>query len=363
MIMSPSFNITAKSQLKAAKLTLKCELDYPQGQGLIGVFGESGAGKTSLLRLIAGQLNNPELCSISIADKNWQQVVMENNPCVLQPQSGMLFPNMTLLDNLNLVVKHSKWQQLPFTLEQVVNWCQLSPLLNSRVEKLSGGEQQRASFARSLLSGKPVMLLDEPFSALDWQKRRVMLDLIIKLHKEYGLIFIMVSHSLTELALFAQQVIHIEKGQVVNQGPVNVMVPMLSQGSGQQTLSQLQLAFIKQDPNQQFSLWQLIGADKNANSKEAQIYCRQYPSELVAGDIRQMSLAANQVSISLQVQDTSILNQLSGTITQLDKKQDTTLVSIDIHGQVILAEISKLSCQRLGLNIGDNVVAQFKAIL
>jgi molybdate transport system ATP-binding protein len=175
---------TQKKQ-QGHNFTLSVDLVLPLCKGIVGIFGKSGAGKSTLLRVLSG-LEKADLEPVDLEKKilkkveskiHWQdkridKLPADKNPCLLQTQQAQLFPNLTVLANLTFVIKHSAWaNSCSFTFEQVIQWCGIEHLLTQPSTSLSGGEQQRVNLSRSLLSGKPIILLDEPFSALDWNAR------------------------------------------------------------------------------------------------------------------------------------------------------------------------------------------------
>lgn len=353
--MSWSLN-TVYSHKSDAAFALNIETTIPLSDGVIAIYGESGCGKSTLLKCFSGLLNyqgsfsqNGEIVSQSVGE----------NPCVYQPQSGCLFPALSVKDNLTLLIKHSTWRDTTsFTLEQVIEWCELSDLVEKSVQQLSGGEQQRVSFARSLLSGKKVILLDEPFSALDWQRRQQMLALVSKLNKQCDIQFFLVSHSLREIALCSDYVLQLKNGQLVQQGYSQDLINRLALEPGQQVFSRLNLTLESVDHEHQFSRWRF------AQSKDPKhlVYSRGLETSVAIGETKVMTLDANKISLNKKLDtDSSILNHLEAQIIELTAKQHQTLVTLKVEGQTLFADISQLSSTRMALKKGDTVFAQFKA--
>ena len=192
-------------------LTLKKELNFAGGKGLLdidvqieaGIFvaisGPSGSGKTTLLRLIAGLEKGEGL--IKINNKIWLDTA---NGLRLLPQQRKvgyvfqnyaLFPNMTVRQNLTFALEKN---QSPAIIEELINTMELGELVNRYPQQLSGGQQQRVALARALVRKPPILLLDEPLSALDEGLRSHLQDYILKIHRKYQLTTLLVSHDTRE---------------------------------------------------------------------------------------------------------------------------------------------------------------------
>ena len=324
-------------------------------EGITGVFGQSGQGKSSLLKVIAGLLPHP-LNEVRF-DNDASPGLPELNPCVYQEQQVLLFPTMTVEQNLDFVLKHSTWKQKnEFSKQQVVQWCGISSLLNQDVTSLSGGEKQRVSLARSLLSGKPILLLDEPFSALDWRAREELMSLITHLVSEHEIRVVIVSHSLRELALSCHQIVQIENGRITFQGDIKPFLEQAETLSESKAFARLELNSPKQIETFNLSKWSLRHAPEHT------VYVKDERKPYSAQS-KIIILEADKVSISKQSSEhSSMLNELPANITAIEPKQTNVLVSLIVGQQHIYSEITHYSVNKLKLNIGDLVYVQFKAV-
>ncbi len=349
--------------------TLSMDIVLPLPKGIVGVFGKSGAGKSTLLRVLAG-LEKKTLKKIE-SQIHWKGKRIDNlpadkNPCLLQTQQAQLFPNLTVSANLTFVIKHSTWaSSCPFTLEQVIDWCGIEHLLNQPSTSLSGGEQQRVNLARSLLCGKPIILLDEPFSALDWNARVELLSLLVQLQQNYGLHFVIVSHSLKELALCSQNLLHIHQGQLIQSGNTKQVINQISTASKiHSVFSTLQLVNPDVLPEHHLTKWQLgIGMTISTDNLEniPLIYTKGTNDTGIQS--KMITLDANRVSLSRQANlHTSMLNHLESTIDDITHIEHMVLVKLNVQRQTLYAEISQLSFSNLQLQLGETVYCQFKAL-
>ena len=181
----------------------------------VAIIGESGAGKSTLLNLIAG-FEFPHQGEIWLNDKNHTSSAPYERPVSMLFQENNLFPHLTVQQNLALGLKPSlKLTALEQEkIEQVACSVGLGDYLQRLPNSLSGGQKQRVALARCLLRDKPILLLDEPFSALDQKLRVEMLALIDKLCDEKYLTLLLVTHQPSELVGTIDRVLLVENGQI-----------------------------------------------------------------------------------------------------------------------------------------------------
>jgi molybdate transport system ATP-binding protein len=346
------------------KFNIYMDTTIPLSKGIVGVFGGSGHGKSTVLKICSGVLECKDSRVVWEGDKS--ELVIpddaENNPSVYQDQSVTLFEHLTVEQNLKLVINHSLWAQKmrsEISLEKVIDWTGIGLMLNQRASCLSGGEKQRVGLARSLISGKPIIILDEPFSALDWANRIQMLTLIKRVQHESNIRFVIVSHSLRELAICCAHLIHLVNGQIKNQGSCYDMVQQLTLASNEPVFSRLEAKFEQSLTKYHLGKWLLKGEGQFIYTKDQTI-----PSiDVNPNSIQVVNVEADKVSIARsKVAESSILNQLEGSVIDIESYQHLMLVTIDIDGQELRSLISKLSFEQLELDKGQQVFAQFKAV-
>lgn len=189
-------------------------LQVEQGERL-AIIGESGAGKSTLLNLIAG-FETPASGQILLNDCDHTQTQPADRPVSMLFQDNNLFPHLTVAQNIGLALAPSlslnatQQQQV----REIAEKMGLESLLSRRADQLSGGQKQRVALARTLLRDKPILLLDEPFSALDPIRRHELQQFILDICVERNLTFLMVTHQLEETKNLFTRVVEIREGKV-----------------------------------------------------------------------------------------------------------------------------------------------------
>ena len=184
----------------------------------IAIVGPSGAGKSTLLNLIAGFVL-PTQGNIWLNGENHTQSAPYERPVSMLFQENNLFPHLTVQQNLALGLKTSlKLTALEQDqIERVADAVGLTSFLSRLPNSLSGGQKQRVALARCLLRDKPILLLDEPFSALDPELRVEMLNLIDELCHSKNLTLLLVTHQPSELTGKVDRMLRIENGRISQQ--------------------------------------------------------------------------------------------------------------------------------------------------
>ena len=198
-------------------LPMMFDLQVVEGER-IAIVGPSGAGKSTLLNLIAGFVL-PTRGEVWLNGENHTQSAPYERPVSMLFQENNLFPHLTVQQNLALGLKTSlKLTALEQDqIEQVADAVGLTSFLSRLPNSLSGGQKQRVALARCLLRDKPILLLDEPFSALDPELRMEMLNLIDELCHSKKLTLLLVTHQPSELTGKVDRMLRIENGRISQQ--------------------------------------------------------------------------------------------------------------------------------------------------
>jgi len=222
--------IHARLQLQRAAFQLQVDLQLP-GQGVTALFGPSGCGKTSCLRSIAGLERAQGQVTVNgerwqdDADGHWLPTHQRALGYVFQEAS--LFPHLSAHDNIRYGLRRTPAARQRVQIERLVELLGIGPLLPRKPATLSGGERQRVAIARALATSPRVLLIDEPLAALDAERKAEVLPYLDQLSAQLKLPILYVSHSIDEVGRLADQVVLLQAGKVVAQGPVAELLTQL----------------------------------------------------------------------------------------------------------------------------------------
>ncbi len=188
-------------------------------QGITALFGRSGSGKTSLLRLIAG-LDRVAGAHVLFNGECWQDeqhfLSVPKRRIGLVLQDSSLLPHLSVMDNLLYGFRRTPKAIRAIDLPAVLELLELQPLLSRDVNKLSGGQKQRVALGRALLRSPQILLLDEPFTALDRQSKAEIIPFIRRLVRETALPALLISHDPTEVEQLADHVAFMQDGKLTS---------------------------------------------------------------------------------------------------------------------------------------------------
>ncbi len=213
------FSVSKRLHGADGEINLNVDVALAEGE-FVTLFGQSGAGKTTLLRMLAG-LTVPDCGRIAIGGEVWfdseQHIDLppQRREIGLVFQDYALFPNMTVRQNLAFALADKKQGG---RVDELIDIMQLGALQQRLPATLSGGQKQRVALARALVRRPKLLLLDEPFSALDAETRIRLQDEILRLHRNFGLTTLIVSHDQGEVYKLSDRVLLIERGRISRNG-------------------------------------------------------------------------------------------------------------------------------------------------
>ena len=310
--------------------TLAAEFQTP-ASAVTALFGRSGAGKSLLLAAIAG-----------LADLDAGSVAVDGEPST-QPswrrgiglvfQDARLFPHLDVRGNLAFAAKRAPHGES--SIDDVARQTGCQDLLARAVTHLSGGERNRVALARALLAKPRLLLLDEPFAALDGQARAAFLALLRDVHKATRLAMLIVTHQIDDAAFLADHVVALNAGRVTAFG---AMAPSCATPAFQDLLNARDTGVAL--PAQALTLTRSIGgAGKHVWVRADHILlASEQPKGLSARNIWQGAVA-------------SVTTEATGSV----------LVGVETTSGLILSRITKNAAAELGLSIGAGVWAVVKA--
>jgi multiple sugar transport system ATP-binding protein len=190
------------------------DLEVEDGEFLV-IVGPSGCGKTTTLRMLAG-FDTPTSGSIIIGGKKVNDVPPKDRNLAMVFQNYALFPHMTVEKNLayGLKVRHEPRESIRPQITEVAAMLGIEPLLDRKPGQLSGGERQRVALGRALLRKPQAFLLDEPLSNLDAALRTQMRTELQRIHRQFPVTTIYVTHDQVEAMTMADRVALMHKGKL-----------------------------------------------------------------------------------------------------------------------------------------------------
>ena len=352
-------SIDAAFRLDYGSFCLELSLQLPS-HGVSVLFGPSGCGKTSILRAIAG-LERLARGRLSVNGHCWQD---DAQHLFLPPhqralgmvfQEASLFPHLTVARNLAYGWRPVQAGERRVAWQQALDLLGIGQLLDRLPARLSGGERQRVAIARALLTSPQLLLMDEPLSALDYQRKQDILPYLERLQRELEIPVVYVSHAIDEVVRLADYLVLLDQGRVVAAGtPTEALarldLPAAFRDEASVVLAAkvsridtaYQLAELAFDGG---SLWLAAG-------------------DLMPGGEHRVRIHARDVSIALDNHaDSSILNRVPARIESAAPCGGShMLVRCQAQSSPLLARITRRSFDQLALHGGQAVWLQIKAV-
>ncbi len=213
------FKNVEKTYADGFKALKSINLHVKQGE-LLTLIGPSGCGKTTTMKMI-NRLIDPTKGEILINGEN----ILQKDPVQLRRDIGYviqqigLFPHMTIEENISLIPKLKKWPKEKYEnkVDELLDLVGLDPTVYKKryPAELSGGQQQRIGVIRALAGEPPIILMDEPFSALDPISREQLQDELVKLQDEINKTIVFVTHDMDEALKIATRIAIMQEGEIV----------------------------------------------------------------------------------------------------------------------------------------------------
>jgi molybdate transport system ATP-binding protein len=319
------------------------------------LFGPSGAGKSTILSVIAGLVQPQEgrvrLGDITLLDTSGGVCApLQSRSVGVVFQDALLFPHLTVEGNLRYGQRHRKAQTRAVELSRIVEVLEIGELLRRYPRNLSGGEKQRVSLGRALLSGPELLLMDEPLASLDAPLKTRILGYLERAVAEWDIPTLFVTHSQAEVRRAADWVVVMEKGRIVatglpehalgqpeplgwsdSAGPVNLVRLDHVEMSDGQVVGRVGGQSLSLPPEQ----W----------SGATPTFVQFSPTDVILG--RQ------------DISGISARNHLRGRVCRIAASNQAVFVAVDI-GQVIWAEVTPAAARELELKPGVDVVCLLK---
>jgi sulfate transport system ATP-binding protein len=194
-------------------------LEVPDGS-LVALLGPSGSGKSTLLRIVAG-LEQPDAGAVVIGDEDVTRLPPQKRGIGFVFQHYAAFKHMSVRDNVGfgLSIRHEKKPAIRARVDELLEIVGLAGLAERYPSQLSGGQRQRMALARALAVQPRVLLLDEPFGALDANVRQELREWLRRLHDEVHVTTVLVTHDQEEAMAIADRIVVLDGGRVQQSGP------------------------------------------------------------------------------------------------------------------------------------------------
>jgi len=218
-MVTPIITFTNVSKRYGDSVVLsEIELEIPNGQTTV-IVGQSGSGKTTLLRMVNGLIKPDsgrlEVFSDLVPEENIENFRRKIGYAV---QGAGLFPHLSVKENIVLIARLVGWsaQDLDERFEMLMRQMELPLDLSDRIpNELSGGQQQRVGLCRALMLKPKLLLLDEPFSAVDPLTRLELYEVVEKLNSNEAVSIVMVSHDLGEAKRLGDRMVVLQNGIIL----------------------------------------------------------------------------------------------------------------------------------------------------
>jgi sulfate transport system ATP-binding protein len=212
-------NVTKRFTARGTPAVSDVSLFAPTG-GITALLGPSGSGKSTVLRMVAG-LEQPDSGTVHFDDRDYTFVPPQLRGVGIVFQSYALFGHMTVRKNIafGLRVRKLPARDIDRKVDELLTLVQLDGLGHRYPTQLSGGQRQRVAFARALAIEPRMLLLDEPFGALDAQVRVELRDWLRRFHDERHLTTLLVTHDQEEAMEVSDHVVVMQAGKVAQAGP------------------------------------------------------------------------------------------------------------------------------------------------
>jgi molybdate transport system ATP-binding protein len=327
--------------------------------GVVAAFGRSGAGKSTLVEALAGLA--PARGTIRLGDETWldssggRSLPPERRRVGYVFQDAKLFPHLDVLGNLGYGQRRARGVERYVGRDELVALLGLGALLRRRPHELSGGERQRVALGRALLSQPRLLLLDEPLSALDAERRDEVLPYLEQLRDRWAVPMVYVSHRYEEVLRLATHVWLIDAGRVV-----------ASASPGEASLDERLGRIV--GPELEGAVVDAVVTAVDAATRLATVAIgsarlRLALEGLAPGGSVRLHVPARDVVVATEPpHGLSIRNALPGTLVALrDDGPAGVLATVDVGAAHLLARITASAVRELGLAAGRPVWALVKA--
>ena len=322
----------------------QASLEVPDGAYGV-VLGAAGSGKTTLLETVAG-IRASVAGTVRLRDRDVTAVPPEARGVGMVYQHSLLFPHLDVAANVRYGAKNAT------AFEDAVERTGTGSLLSRAVATLSGGEQQLVALARAIASEPRVLLLDEPFAALDPPRRAAMRRMTRALQRERGITVLHVTHDVNEAALLADTLAVLDDGHILQAGAATHLFahPVTARVAELLGAENVLAGRATSAPDGTIEL----------RSGRLTIHALAPDGQPATGDVHAV-IGADEITLSRGAKESSARNSFAGRVTAMSATGALVRVEIDVDATTLVAVITAGAARELDLATGGAVHLTFKA--
>lgn len=328
--------------------------------GVTALFGQSGSGKTSLLRLIAG-LDRPDAGHVRLGERRLTDVAAGTYVPIHKRQLGVVFQEARLFPHYR--VRGNLTYGMPATakgrFDDLVALLGIEALLDRLPGTLSGGEARRVAIGRALLTQPRLLLMDEPLTGLDGERKQELLRYLIRLTREIDIPVVYVSHDTDEIAAVADHLALVEHGKLTAHGPLDELMMRLDltdRLGGFDAATRLEARVV--DHDNRYALTRVALADDQT--------LRIPRIDQPPGSPLRLRIGVRDVALAHAMPEgTSYRNGLNATIEAIEPSPQTPSaneVRLRFGTQKLRARLTRQACDEMQLMEGKSVVALIRSV-
>jgi molybdate transport system ATP-binding protein len=339
------------------------DVDFSCDAGdVLAIFGPSGSGKTTILRAIAG-LVRPANGRVRSGADTWT----DTDAGVSWPphrravgfvfQEYALFPHLTALGNVMTALGHRPRAKRRARAEELLEAVHLGRYASKRPRELSGGERQRVALARALAREPAVLLLDEPFAAIDRAIRRRLQSEIDSLRRTLHVPLILVTHDFEDVVRLATHVLMLEHGRAVAYGPLSTLTSRPDLSSLHEAVglgSVFEAAVSRVDVDRGLVVLTFDGGTLLVPARH-----------LTGTTVVRVRIPAREVILATSAPTgLSLHNVLAGTVSAMhdDPALDAVIVQLTVGRILLLAEVTRDAIGKLQIKVGRHLHVLIKSV-
>ncbi len=312
---------------------------------ILSLIGPSGAGKSTIVKIITGTLKSEGI--IELNERKISSLPPEKRNIGYIPQNIGLFPHLTVRENIEYPLKRRKYEreEREKLIEKFSEEFGIKELLTRKPETLSGGEKQKVALVRALIYKPELLLMDEPLSSIDAQKKDYYLNLIKEIRENYKIAILYVTHNFDEAISLSEKLVVLKGGKIIRVGSPKELI---------NNPEDLWIASFVKEKN-------IFKGTFKGNLFNIEGTSIKFHTPFAKEGEGYLSLRADEIIVSKSSFNSSALNVYKGIISEITDLNYNSQLTIRVDGVDFKVIITNQSLQRLELKVGEEVYLHFKA--